>query len=339
LIKQEYIEQLAVTSNILWKLIKENGHDPDLVFKQGGIDTELLNDPTSRISCVQLNDVWEVASRLIEDPCFAIDASKHWHPSYLHAMGYSWLAGKTLDESLERLERYAKMISDRLTISRHREYGEYTVSVHYTPDKLLHPLRRVSTLSVLAEMCRLNAGSHLHPVKVTFHCTYPGCLERFNNHFQTKITFGEALDSLTYASSDIYRELPSSNPYLAELNDQVILEYLEKLNVKDITCQVRASILKVLSSGKVSDDLVAVSLNMSTRSLQRKLQKENTTFRTLLDKTRNDLAITYIIESKTRLEEIAFITGFSEYSSFSRAFKRWTSLSPTQYREKHHQTE
>jgi len=67
---------------------------------------------------------------------------------------------------------------------------------------------------------------------------------------------------------------------------------------------------------------------MSTRSLQRRLREEGTTFSILVDEVRRDLAQDYIRNPGISLMEVAFVLGFSVYSSFSRAYKRWTGMSP-----------
>jgi AraC-like DNA-binding protein len=67
---------------------------------------------------------------------------------------------------------------------------------------------------------------------------------------------------------------------------------------------------------------------MSARSLQRRLREEGTTFRNLVDEVRRDLAQDYIGDPGISLMEVAFVLGFSVYSSFSRAYKRWTGMSP-----------
>ena len=72
---------------------------------------------------------------------------------------------------------------------------------------------------------------------------------------------------------------------------------------------------------------------MSKRTLQRTLQKEGTSFNALLNSTRMDLAKQYVRDREISFTEIAFLLGFTESSTFSRAFKRWTGKSPREYRK------
>ena len=127
--------------------------------------------------------------------------------------------------------------------------------------------------------------------------------------------------------------MPGSHPQLAELNDQIMINYLAKLDQDHITQKAKATIVDQLPSGSVTDETVARSLHMSSRKLQRQLKREGTTFNTLLNKVRQDLAQKYLREEDTSMTEIAFLLGFSESSAFSRAFRRWMGVSPTTFRK------
>ncbi|HEC27060.1 MAG TPA: AraC family transcriptional regulator [Gammaproteobacteria bacterium] len=93
------------------------------------------------------------------------------------------------------------------------------------------------------------------------------------------------------------------------------------------TCQFVASFTSV------TDSSVSEAVYTSKRSLQRKLHEKGTTFKTILTEVREDLALKYIHDRKLTLTEISFMLGFSEMSSFSRAFKRWTGESPKEFRK------
>ncbi|MGD8803865.1 MAG: helix-turn-helix transcriptional regulator [Gammaproteobacteria bacterium] len=82
----------------------------------------------------------------------------------------------------------------------------------------------------------------------------------------------------------------------------------------------------------MTDNLIARELNLSERSLQRKLKERGTSFRALLDNVRKMAAIQYIKNPVNSMSDIAFLLGFSEQSAFSRAFKKWTGTSPIKYR-------
>jgi AraC-like DNA-binding protein len=115
--------------------------------------------------------------------------------------------------------------------------------------------------------------------------------------------------------------------------DQTLIKALHKLESDNIVSQVKSVILEQLSCGKVTEEDISGHLNMSKRKLQLKLADENVRFKSLLDDIRSNLSKGYLNEQNLCLSEIAFLLGFSEVSSFSRAFKRWTGVSPGQYKK------
>jgi AraC-like DNA-binding protein len=137
---------------------------------------------------------------------------------------------------------------------------------------------------------------------------------------------------MAFSLIDIDKPLIGANPQFPRLNDQMMIEYLAKLDKDNIIDRVRAVIIDILPSGRVDDERVAEHLSMSVRNLQRRLKARETTFRQLLEGIRKDLALTYVLDADIELVEVAFFLGFSDQSAFSRAFKRWTGRTPSDFR-------
>jgi AraC-like DNA-binding protein len=138
---------------------------------------------------------------------------------------------------------------------------------------------------------------------------------------------------MTFSFADVDKYLIGANPQLARLNDQVMIEYLGRLDKDNIVDRARTAIIDMIPSGGLADEKVATQLNMSVRSLQRRLKAAGTTFRTLLESVRKDLAATYVRDPDIELVEVAFLLGFSDQSAFSRAFKRWKGCPPSEARK------
>ena len=90
--------------------------------------------------------------------------------------------------------------------------------------------------------------------------------------------------------------------------------------------------MEKLPAGRVSEAAVARELNLSQRSLQRRLREQGTSFNELLDGIRHELSGQYVTDSSRSFTEIAFLLGFSEPSNFARAFKRWHGVAPGAFR-------
>jgi AraC-like DNA-binding protein len=100
-----------------------------------------------------------------------------------------------------------------------------------------------------------------------------------------------------------------------------------------VTRDVVDKIVEKLPDGAPGQQQIAAALHVSNRTLQRKLREENTSFKELLKDTRMQLARKYLRSPGRSVVETAYLLGFSEPSTFSRAFKRWTGVAPAQYRE------
>jgi len=318
---------------ILWKLLEEYGHDPETLFLEVGLDPKLFNNPDARMSYRVADNLWSKTSELIDDPCFGLRAIKYWHPSHFGALGYAWLASSSLRTAFNRCNRYVHIVSEFVDFQLEDTADGFVVTFVTKPFVQDIPARIDATLANVIKMCRINTGEELNPLMVTFtHKEYP-CSGEYYAYFRSPIQFEAATNSFILPSEVIDQQLDGANPQLAQLNDQLMISTLAKLNRKNIEQRVKAAIIEQLPSGNISQEKVADALHMSVRNLQRKLKNTNTSFRELLDEMRRELAKQYVNNSDVSLSEVTFLLGFSESSSFSRAYKRWHGFTPNEVRK------
>jgi len=318
---------------VLWNILKFYGIDAEPLFREMALNPEVMKQPGGRYRVKDIDKLWRKASEVIDDPCFGLKAAELWHPSNLGALGYAMLASNTLRTSLERLDRYHRFLTDKefMKLDDTEEGLRLTLVLSHGNSDI--PQQKDATLAVTLSMCRVNYVEDLAPVSVTLKHPKPSCSAKFFEYFRSPVLFEAPTYSLTLSLEAVDKILPGSNPQLAELNDQIMIEYLAKLDQDRIAHKVKAVIIDQLPSGKVTDESVAQTLYMSPRKLQRLLQGDGTTFNFILNQIRLDLAQKYLREQDTSITEIAFLLGFSESSAFSRAFKRWMGVTPSQYRK------
>jgi AraC-like DNA-binding protein len=104
------------------------------------------------------------------------------------------------------------------------------------------------------------------------------------------------------------------------------------MDKKDSVARARVAIIDHLPDGEPSRKEVASELAMSERTLARRLSDRDYTFSSLVDEVRGQLAKEYLRQSRFSVTDVAFLLGFSDQSNFARAFKRWTTESPTEFR-------
>ena len=188
-------------------------------------------------------------------------------------------------------------------------------------------------MAVFLRMCRITAGNHIDPVRLDLTHSRPACGDEFERVFRSAVEFNAVDNRLCFDRAVVETSLPTANPELARINDLAVIDYLARFDRENTSMQVRTRIIELLPAGTPRQASIARELNISLRSMQRNLKLEGTSFNELLDNTRRELAMHYIRETHRHLGEIAYLLGFSEPSSFTRAFRRWTGVTPQQFRE------
>jgi AraC-like DNA-binding protein len=326
------LTHFAPATNMLWKYLESVEINPEPLYEKAGIKPELLLNPTARISVSCVDALWEQAAGVIEDPCFAIDMAEFWHPSQIGALGYAWLASSTLRRAFNRAVRYIHVVSEDLNFEVTDTPAGLKLSVNLDDSVFTLPQHHDLILTVLMHLCRFNFGDELVATQVSLARPEPECSKKIKDYFRTDVQFDTEQTCLIIARADADQTLSSGNKQIALMHDEMLMKYLVEIKKGDIVQQVQSIILDNLPDGQVTDRLVASELNLSERSMQRRLKEHQTTFRYLLDSVREMVAKQYIENPMNRMSDIAFLLGFSEQSAFSRAFKKWTGKSPVEYR-------
>lgn len=318
---------------LIAKALDDRGYSSEMLFRQVGLDPKMLYDPNARYPTDLLQKVWRAAVDLTEDNALGLKVASYWHPTTFHALGYSWMASGSLKEAMERAVRYSRVVTD--VIRLHFDYvsGAYQLRFELPQlDKGPVPESSDAAAAVFVLMARLIYGKDLNPTLVTLPREKPKSIVEFSEFFQAPIEFEAPECSIFLFEDDVEKTLPTANTELAHANDKIVQDYLSHLDRTHVAMQLKSKMLDRLSSGSVTEQDMATMLNLSLRSLQRKLKDEGTSFKELLEDTRRELADQYIKNSRLSISEITFLLGFSEPSNFTRAFKRWNGLSPSEYR-------
>jgi AraC-like DNA-binding protein len=308
--------------------------DPAPLFRTAGIDLGQVSNAGTRYPVKRMQQLWQLAVESTGDPCFGFIAGEQLQPAALHGLGFSWLASDTLRDALNRLIRFSRLISTAANIQL-EDTGTGVELILQPPtdiDSIVYATLDAGMAGFL-HMCRITAGDRICPAQVTLKRPKPDCAEKVAAFFRCPVTYDASNYSLCFSKQLVDAPLSNANPELARINDQAVIDYLARFDRDSVTMQVRSRIIERLHDGTPNQETIADSLHVSLRSLQRKLNKEETNYKTLLESTRQELALHYIRETYRSLGEITYLLGFSEPSNFTRAFKRWTGKTPAEYRE------
>lgn len=330
-----YLTKLASVQLPVWNVIKKYNQDPEDIFRRARLDPSLMHQPGARYALHKIDILWLEASRKINDPCFGLAVASHWHPSNFGTLGYAMLVSKSLRITLERLIRFHKVISDARygELLEDRAAGLLTLNITASDNPDSPPAREDAALSWIMSVLRVNYNQELTPAAVDFTHPKPENSGRYYEYFRSPIRFNARSAAIHLPLDLVDQPLAGHNEQLDDFGEQMMIQYIESLDEQVLTSRVKKSIVERLPSGDATVDKVAAELFLSTRTLQRMLQQEGSSFLQLLNDTRKELAINYVRDKKLGLTEVAFLLGFSELSTFSRSFKRWTGTSPAQFRK------
>jgi len=322
---------------LITKALDAEGVDSKQVLIRAGLNPAHLYDSNARYSYPAVTHLWKMAAKVTGDPCFGFKAASFWHPTTLHALGYTWLASDTLGEALQRAARYIRIANTALTAV----FEETDIGYRFTTemDKEWRGIKPAdeaidASVALILDMCRHCYGADLNPTLIEVRRPkISQCAKQYEKLFNSPIQYSSTRNAIYFDKADITQRLPTANAELARTNEKIIVDYLARLDKHNITTQVKAKLLELLPSGRFTEEIILQSLHLSQRTLQRKLKEEGTTFKELLDETRRELAKEYVNDTSLSFSEITYLLGFSEQSNFTRAFKRWQGQSPSAFRE------
>ena len=191
------------------------------------------------------------------------------------------------------------------------------------------------TLATVAALTRLLTDADWSPLEIKFKHRAPRNTAEHERLFGSTISFGGAANQVVFDAKTLSLPVVKADPRLCALLDRHAEALLAKYPRQDtLIDRVRSIIRNELNGGDPSLERVAGELALSPRTMQRRLREQGSSHQELLDQLRRDLAISYLREPEMALCEVAYLLGFSESSAFHRAFKRWTGMTPGEFRER-----
>lgn len=322
---------------IIHQTLSTYGVDANAVFEKAGIKFSNLNSPESRISSRQYADLLGESIKASGDSNFILKTAQFIQPSCFNALGFALFSSRTIRKFLERFEKYWSFLSTGDTIEFTDDHEDPRLCVTQSrrrSDDYINMMFAVGSLVWIKRMVELMYGPDFKPTLASICDTiedqnFSSGLEEF---FGCPVIYGSESYRLHFNPEDLDRPLPTANAGLAQQNDEVILGILARMAQADVTMRVRHKLLEMLPTGEYSKAAVAKALGFSVRAFHNKLAEAQTSYQVLLDETRLKLATQYLRQQHYSVGDVAFLLGFSDFSNFSRAFKKWTGQTPTDYR-------
>jgi AraC-like DNA-binding protein len=327
----------VVKISMIVRCLGEEGIAADRALAGTGVSEAALSSPQTRVSITQVIECYRNAMQLSQDPWFAYHTGLRFHLSTYGLYGFAMLSSPCFRETVGFLVRYHALATPLADIA----FSEHDGRALWTIDPRAHPLVDLDLYRFLVElhwgvMISLHRdfmGGAFAAREATVAYAAPVDAADYPKVFGFPVRPGEAANTLAFDSSWLDRPAELGNPLVYPTIVALCDALLEELERREgLAGQVRRALL-ARGSRPASADEIAAELKLSPRTLRRRLQEEETSFREVLDELRAEMAIKYIRETDFSVDEIAAVLGFSEPAAFRHAFRRWTHAAPSRFRD------
>ncbi len=325
----------AGVARAIFAAAEAHGVPREALVQESGFDPDLLDDGDARAPAITVARLWDHAGRLTGRDTFGLDLGATSSSSTMALAGRLIAASGTLGEGLARVFAYYRVFNDvhPAEITTHGE--DVVVEVHTRAIPLALPRHAVEfAFSWFVTVASNAVREKVTLGRVTLEHPPPRDRGAHERVFGCPVEFDADRTTMTMPLRLLERPTASPDPYLVELLESHASNLLAKLPPRASTvARVRAVLTELLPRGDASIELAAEAMQASPRSLQRKLKEEGTTFSEVVDELRCDLAKEHLRGRAKSIAEIALLVGFSDQSTFHRAFVRWTGKTPGEFRK------
>lgn len=336
------LKLLPVTGSIAMSFLRavadytrQHGLDAALLFEDCGIPSAWLDQPSRRIAGTVVNRLFIETSRRLDDPLFGLHLGQSTKPWHYDVLGYLLMSSDTLGGALHQLLKYEPIVGN---VGRTQlQWQDDTVLLVWTTLDGRPPPRHLAeeNLSSWLSFTRWLSQSSCAPRAVYFQHPAGGKPEDYERLFNCRVFFNQPRTAFQFDRSLLELPLSSPDPKLRrvlEARADSQLAQLPQGHQHTFTDAVKHHLTAMLRDSEPSLKELTKRLNVSARTLQRRLCAEGYSYKIILDEVRRGLALHYIDCPGLSLHTISALLGFSDQSAFQRAFKRWTGSSPGQYR-------
>ncbi|MFQ3200941.1 MAG: AraC-like DNA-binding protein [Zhongshania sp.] len=321
--------------NTLFQAAKTLGADLDQLVSEVGIKP-VETDSDQRVPVADLFSLYDCVARSTNNPDIGLYVGRIDYINLLNLQLYACSGCRTFKEYLNVMPSVLRIVGDigEVKVRRHEQFirldwqplEEATYSQRYLSD---------SSLGVAAAIVNSVCVQPI-PVRAA-HFTYarPQDLTLLRQQFGDNLKFDQPVSSLYLDLACLGYPLIGLNAGWGQVLAQPIRHLFEENSTSsDFVIALRKTLLRLLPSGDMGVDKVAAALNISRRTLQRRLAEQGTQFLQILKELRAELAQQYLADERLSITDIAFLLGYMDQSSFSAAFRGWYDVSPRDFRKK-----
>ena len=308
------------------------GADFVKLCQEMNFDPQDLNDSSKPVPFKPAAEIWNVVLKHTKDPLLGLHLGEEINPTILGMIGYLMQSSKTLEEAMVVLCKYNELYSTMLKYSIEEKGGniyiQFDAALLWQQEYPESARQSVEiSMSGAVKLFQTLSGKKVWPFKVQL--AYP-VRERpeYERIFQSVIEFNSDCNGLVFRKSDMRLPVISYDKSLFAFFNEALEEKQKSLRFNQrLGDRVRQMIISDFKGRIPPIEIAASNLNITVRSLQRKLKDENTSYRNIVSNLKKDLAKTILRRPDFRITDVANILGYSDSSAFRKAYKKWETSS------------
>jgi AraC-like DNA-binding protein len=315
-----------------WRvLLSDLGIDSKEVLKRASLPGDLLVQKDPALNARDYFRLWDAVVETVNDPAFPLKLGQSISVEAFHPAFFAGLCSPNFNIAMERISKFKRLVGP-LVYKVSKTSVSTTVEVDCLD--LENPLPEsiiAFELVFIVHFGHLGTRKKIHPVAVTSTIDIPGA-DAYAAYFGISPQKGK-VNSVTLSSFDAERPFMTENAGMWSFFEPELRKRLSDLDSEtSFTTRVHSALLELIPGGQCTIESVADKLAVSKRTLQRRLNEEETNFQFILNQVREKLARHYLSNSELSGAQISFLLGFDDPNSFFRAFHSWTGLTPKQIR-------
>lgn len=265
-----------------------------------------------------------------QDPLFGLRAGDRAEPIDFDVVEYAARSQPTVRDAVLALRRFVRLLHGGCALDLVESGAEAQIRIRMTDDVLRPAAAHHFIIAAVAAFLRRNSAS-VRFLRIGFEHPRPAYVVSYQP--ATEIVFGAGSDFIVLRAADLDAPTSWPNADVARAFEREAEKICERLTVNDdVVGQIPDLVARLFDTGSVSMAEAARRLDMSVATLRRRIRKHGTTFNEIANDERRKLAERYLSRSNPSIGEIAFLLGFKNPSAFSRAFRKWRGVSPSEYR-------
>lgn len=322
--------EASISVRLLWPFARVVAATAPVLEQVGAVSAQFA-DPGARLPRAIMTSLLDAEARRL--PTLGLQAAELMEPQDLDVVEYAARAAPTLEDATRCLMRYFQLIDDGVDMWLTTEGERATWWFRLTPGVSQPPAANDFAVACALSFARRNSVQYEPPLEVRLMHDEPEYAAEYARAFAAPVRFGAPENAIVCRRSSLSISMRQANAVMAHVYEQHAARLVEELaRGKGIIGRTRRVLREQFRLGPVTMERVARDLAMAVATLRRRLEEEGTTFVLLRDEVRHELAIESLRDPSETLSTIAFSLGYGNVTSFTRAFQRWTGVSPAEYR-------